>query len=91
MLPYFPTGRDIEEKSISLDAYHKGNNATELDMHSLFGTQQVISTSEWFTKAGKRPMIIERSAFAGIGKYGSRWMGDNWSAQDFMGFSLVGV
>jgi alpha-glucosidase (family GH31 glycosyl hydrolase) len=36
-------------------------------------------------------MIIERSAFAGIGKYGSRWMGDNWSAQDFMGFSLVGL
>jgi len=24
-------------------------------------------------------MIIERSGFAGIGKYGSRWMGDNYS------------
>ena len=36
-------------------------------------------------------MIIERSGFAGIGKYGSRWMGDNWANQDYMGFSLVGV
>jgi alpha-glucosidase (family GH31 glycosyl hydrolase) len=36
-------------------------------------------------------MIIERSGFAGIGKYGSRWMGDNWSEEAFMGYSLVGV
>jgi alpha-glucosidase (family GH31 glycosyl hydrolase) len=48
-------------------------------MHSLFGTWEVATTSEWFTKNKKRPMIIERSGFAGIGKYGSRWMGDNWS------------
>ena len=38
LLPYFPTGRDLNENSISLDAYHKGNDAIELDMHSLFGT-----------------------------------------------------
>ena len=91
MLPYIPTGRDLEGKSISLDAYHKGNNAIELDMHSLFGTWEVATTAEWFTKAGKRPMIIERSGFAGIGKYGSRWRGDNWSDEKYMGYSLVGV
>ena len=79
LLPYVPTGRDLESKSISLDAYHKGNDAIELDMHSLFGTLQVVATSEWFVKNKRRPMIIERSGFAGIGKYGSRWMGDNYS------------
>lgn len=36
-LPYIPTGRDLETKSISLDAVHK-NGDTELDTHSLFGT-----------------------------------------------------
>jgi len=48
MLPYIPTGRDLETLSISLDAYYKGNDAIELDMHSLFGNLEVASTSEWF-------------------------------------------
>jgi hypothetical protein len=33
---------------MSLDAYHKGVDAIELDMHSLFGTLEVATTSEWF-------------------------------------------
>ena len=77
MLPYIPTGRDLESMSISLDAYHKGNDAIELDMHSLSGTLEVATTSNWFIKNSKRPMIIEKSGFAGIGKFGSRYMGDN--------------
>jgi alpha-glucosidase (family GH31 glycosyl hydrolase) len=78
MLPYIPTGKDLETNSISLDAYHKGNNATELDMHSLFGTLEAATTSNWFTTQNKRPMIFEEGGFAGIGKYSSRWMGDNY-------------
>ena len=39
----------------------------------------VITAHDWFKNNKKRPMIIERSAFAGIGKYGSRWMGDNFA------------
>ena len=91
MLPYFPTGRDLEVNSISLDAYHIGNDAIELDMHSLFGTLEVATTSEWFTTNNKRTMIIEGGGFAGIGKYGSRQMGDNLPIEDDMGISLVGI
>ncbi len=47
-LPYQPTGRELDTKSMSLDSYHKGNDAIELDMHSLFGTLEVTATSEWF-------------------------------------------
>ena len=36
-------------------------------------------------------MIIERSAFAGAGKFASRWLGDNFSNQQYMGFSVTGV
>jgi hypothetical protein len=46
-LPYTPTGRDLETKSIDLDAKHS-NNYTELDTHSLFGTMEVKATHEWF-------------------------------------------
>lgn len=38
-----------------------------------------------------RTFIIERSSMAGIGKYGSRWLGDNFSEERFMGYSVSGV
>lgn len=42
-----PTGRNLEFKSIALDAVHEGN-ITELDAHSLFGTLQQRATHKWF-------------------------------------------
>jgi hypothetical protein len=42
-LPYIPTGRNLETKSLSLDGLHHGN-VTEFDAHSLFGTMEVMTT-----------------------------------------------
>jgi len=89
-IPYTPSGRDLEEKSITLDGKHAGD-ITELDVHSLFGTMEVKATHDWFIAQGKRPMIIERSAYAGMGKYGSRWLGDNFSQEAYMGYSVTGI
>jgi alpha-glucosidase (family GH31 glycosyl hydrolase) len=36
-------------------------------------------------------MIIERSAYAGLGKFGSRWLGDNKSSPAYMGYSVTGI
>jgi len=52
---------------------------------------EVKATHEFFQAANKRTMIIERSAFAGMGKFGSRWLGDNFSSFDYMGWSVTGV
>jgi len=52
---------------------------------------QVKATSQWFTDNQQRPMIISRSAFSGMGKFGSRWLGDNFSTQEYMGLSVTGV
>lgn len=42
-LPIVPTGRNLETKSIALDAVHK-NGWSELDTHSLFGTYENRAT-----------------------------------------------
>ena len=47
-LPYMPTGRYLEDRGISLDAYHSGTGDIQLDTHSLFGTMETIATNEWF-------------------------------------------
>jgi alpha-glucosidase len=85
-----PTGRDLETKSLSLDAVH-ANGVTQLDAHSLFGTQEVKASHGYFESQNMRTMIIERSSFAGIGKYGSRWLGDNFARVEYMGYSVTGI
>jgi alpha-glucosidase (family GH31 glycosyl hydrolase) len=90
-LKYVPTGRDLEVQSMSLDSYHN-NGEISLDTHSLYGIQEVKVTHEWFRDTQKqRTFIIERSSFAGMGKYGSRWLGDNFSQDRYMQLSVSGV
>lgn len=89
-LPYIPTSRNLDQKSIDMDARH-ADGFKELDVHSLYGTMMVKASHEWFKKNNKRTMIIERSAFAGLGKFGSRWLGDNWSKKEYMGASVLGT
>jgi alpha-glucosidase (family GH31 glycosyl hydrolase) len=52
---------------------------------------EVKATHEWFHKQGKRTFIIERSSAAGMGKFSSRWLGDNFSRPEYMGYSVTGV
>jgi len=51
----------------------------------------VRSSSLWFKNNGTRPMIISRSSFAGMGKYGSKWLGDNHAQQIDMEESVIGI
>lgn len=87
LLPYVPSMRNLETKSLPLDSVHADNDelmtmsVTELDAHSLFGTMEAQATHKWFQSQGKRTMIIERSAYAGMGKFASRWLGDNFSKE----------
>lgn len=95
LLPYTPTGRDLETRSISLDAIHNDTlvrkQVTELDAHSLFGTMQTQATHGWFEKNNRRSMIISRSSFSGHGKFGSKWHGYSESNLDYLGYSITGV
>ena len=66
-----------------MDALHY-NNRTELDTHSLFGTMQVKSTHDFFINHKMRPFILSQSSYAGMGKFGSTNLGDNYSEEDYM-------
>jgi alpha-glucosidase (family GH31 glycosyl hydrolase) len=68
----------LETRALPLDAVHK-DGVMELDLHSLYGTQETMATNNWFKQKNKRAMIIERSSYAGSGKFGSMWLGDNYS------------
>jgi alpha-glucosidase (family GH31 glycosyl hydrolase) len=69
--------------------HHGGVN--ELDAHSLFGTMEVKTSHEYFQNKQNRTMIIERSSYAGMGKFGSRWLGDNFAQPEYMGYSVTGI
>jgi len=71
-----------------LDGVHEGG-VKELDAHSLFGTMETKATHEWFKNGKMRTFIIQRSAFAGLGKFGSHWLGDNQAYGLSMGLSVV--
>ena len=40
---------------------------------------QAKATAEYLKSINKRPYILTRGNFPGIGKYAHHWMGDNWS------------
>jgi alpha-D-xyloside xylohydrolase len=46
-LKYTPTGRDLETKSMPLDATHY-NGLSQIDTHNYYGTHEVKVTDEWF-------------------------------------------
>lgn len=74
-----------------MDAAH-ADGTLELDVHSLYGTMEVKTTNDWFRNVRKnRTMIISRSSYAGMDKYGSRWLGDNFSKPEYMGYSVTGI
>lgn len=66
-------------------------DVTELEAHSLYGTMEAKATHDWFKIKGKRTMIIERSSYAGMGKFASRYLGDNFSQEKYMGYSITGI
>jgi alpha-glucosidase (family GH31 glycosyl hydrolase) len=90
-LKYIPSGRDLQENAIALDAVHH-DGSVELDAHSLFGTMEQASTAKFFTDTlKKRPMVISRSSFAGSGKFGGRSLGDNFSQSNYLAYSVTGT
>jgi len=88
-LKYIPSGRNLEQTTIPLDAIHSDGNI-ELDVHNLYGAQQAAATAKFFTETlDRRPMVVSRSYFAGQGKFSQRTLGNNFSTGQYMGYSVL--
>ncbi|KAF3930608.1 Alpha-glucosidase [Dactylella cylindrospora] len=64
----------LSARSISVESTHHGG-VTEYDVHNLFGhlNCKVTYNSMLEIRPDERPFILTRAAFAGTGKYSSKW------------------
>jgi alpha-glucosidase (family GH31 glycosyl hydrolase) len=92
--PYVPGSqyhRTLSAKTLRMDA------VTSLGLyyntHSLYANYEVQSTAKALEKLRnqKRPMIVTRASFAGMGSMAAHWSGDNWSTWKDLRLSLSSV
>lgn len=89
-LLYIPGGRSLEEQTISIDGQH-GNDFLTLDTHNLFATMQTKATWQYFNYQQERGFVISRSGSQGIGQFGARQLGNNFSTHQSLSNSIISI
>lgn len=90
-LPYMPGGISLNNFTVDLAATHYGG-LLEFDVHNLYALKMALASSQYFThKLNTRPFIISRGSFPSHGRFASKWLGDNFSLWDWMGYSIPGI
>jgi alpha-glucosidase (family GH31 glycosyl hydrolase) len=90
-LPYTPGQTMINTKTIDLAGSHY-SGILEYDVHNLYGFKMAQASASYFTQVKQtRPFVISRSSFPSHGRFASKWLGDNFSTFDWMGYSIPGM
>uniref|UniRef100_A0A8D2M864 alpha-glucosidase n=1 Tax=Zonotrichia albicollis TaxID=44394 RepID=A0A8D2M864_ZONAL len=78
-------------KTLCLDAVQSWGK--QYDVHNLYGYSMTLSTRKALDTLfpGKRSFLISRSTFAGSGKFGGHWLGDNAASWDQLRWSIPGM
>ncbi|WVQ77438.1 hypothetical protein IAR50_007124 [Cryptococcus sp. DSM 104548] len=82
----------LSAKTVSPNATHYGG-IQEYSVHNAWGTMEELATSNTLQelKPGKRPFIVGRSTFSGVGRASAHWLGDNYSTWAYMKRAIAGV
>lgn len=99
-LPYKPRTKDPDLKTHTICMDARQYAGSHYDLHNLYSFTEAVAT--YFSLAeirGKRPFIISRSTFVGMGKYSGHWSGDiasDWhdmrmTIPELLSFSLFGI
>lgn len=98
--PYVPgvNGGQLNYKTMCMSALQYAGK--HYNVHNLFGISEATMTSFALAEVrGKRPFIISRSSFLGLGHYAGHWSGDivsSWkemrlSIPQILTFSILGI
>ncbi|KAF5269885.1 hypothetical protein FQR65_LT05683 [Abscondita terminalis] len=78
--PYLPAvdGGHLNYKTMCMTAKHFAG--LHYNVHNLYGfTQAIVTNFALADIRGKRPLVISRSSFPGLGRYAGHWSGDVYS------------
>jgi lysosomal alpha-glucosidase len=91
--PYVPNNggqKYLSYKTLKMSAQH--HIGSEYNVHNIHPIYQVNATQEILQKVrGRRPMVVTRSSFAGMGRLAAHWLGDNESTWKSMKLSIAGM
>ena len=67
------------------------NNIILYNIKPLISVYQCRQTYNYLKKKNKRPFILTRSNSFGIGKFSFHWLGDNFSQNKYIEYSIAGI
>jgi alpha-glucosidase (family GH31 glycosyl hydrolase) len=54
------------------------DGSVQYNTHQLYGLSECLATSEAVRSTlGRRPFVLSRSSYTGVGAYAGHWTGDN--------------
>ncbi|KAL4448263.1 hypothetical protein ABPG75_005482 [Micractinium tetrahymenae] len=78
-------------KSMSVLASHH-DGSVEYNTHQLYGLSECRTTEAAVRQlVGRRPFVLSRASYLGVGAYAAHWTGDNGATWDQLGMSIPGV
>ncbi|XP_068192688.1 lysosomal alpha-glucosidase [Antennarius striatus] len=90
--PYTPrvVGGQLNSRTICMSAQQ--NLSSHYNLHNVYGLSEAFATYSALKKLrGKRPFVLSRSSFPGIGRFSGVWTGDVGSDWEQLRYSIPAV